>query len=224
MPEQNPLSNATADLHSSDLNTRLEAVTTLRHLGDEGNLQAIAILGEAMADSHLRVRAAAVLALGHFRSGQDLLIRHLNGDVSSHVRVLCAGMLSFPEYLPAIDAFIQAVGDEKDTVVGIACSKLGCVGAKEAIPAIRAALGHSSWRVRRHACEALFRLEAVDQGAVNTLEALVSGAEALSYDEWVLRCRQSEDETMREMGRDNWVTSELLEAATQSMIRQRPGE
>lgn len=221
MSEQSPIA-AAADLHSTDPNTRVQAVWTLRHLGDEGDAQAIALLGEAMADPHLRVRAAAVLALGHFRSGQDLLTRHLNGDASSHVRVLCAGMLCFPEYAPAVDAFVQALGDEKDTVVGIVCSQLGYVGAMEAIPAIRALLEHHSWRVRRHACEALYRLEAVDQQVVNTLEALAS--EASTHDEWVLHCRQSGNETAREMGQDNWTTSELLEAVRQALPHQSSGD
>src|SRR5262249_11465204 len=149
------------------------------------------------------------------------LATHLNTDPSSHVRVLCLGMLCHPEYPPSVEAFVQALADDEQRVVWMASSQLGYIGAKEAVAAIREILGHSAWRVRWHACEALYQLEAVDHQVVNTLEALAEQPERLTNDDWVVHCRKSEPEVTQEIGRGNWTTGELLHAAREPLVAQQ---
>jgi HEAT repeat protein len=99
----------------------------------------------------------------------------------------------------------------------MACSQLGHEGAREAVPAIRRMLSHDSWRVRWHACEALYRLAAVDLQVVTTLEALHQQPEGHDYSSWVLYCRDGEPGPVQEALQQNMTTDELLQRARECL-------
>jgi HEAT repeat protein len=103
MPKRMSTSRAVEDLHNEVAEVRVQAIVCLRQRGKKGDLRAISALVRVMDDPDVRIWAQAVLALGHLRAGYDVLVSHLLGDPSGHVRFLCAGMLARPEYPRATD-------------------------------------------------------------------------------------------------------------------------
>jgi HEAT repeat protein len=175
----------------TDRSAQLQAAGALREWAEHDKSSVLAVLTEAIQHPDFKVRAQAVLLFGHLGEGYDLLVAHLEQDPSAHVRTLCVGMLSCSDYPPAVQAFIAALQDEDHKVVFAACMLLGRAGAGEAVAPLRQVLEHSSWNVRFNACEALYRLEAVDQQVVTILEALDREPQARSHDKWVLKFRKA---------------------------------
>lgn len=144
----------------------------------------------ASGDTAVQVRSGALLLLGHGETleAQATLIRHLLNDPSAHVRRLCALVLQHTPNSPQkTEGYVAALQDPDYVIVRSACFALGKIGNPTTAASLRAALAHSAWGVRFHACEALLLLGTIDRGILDLLEALNQGTEAEEHNQMIQR-------------------------------------
>jgi len=180
-------------------------------------------------DESIKVRAASVLMLGrsHQLLAQQVIIERLQEDPNEQVRMLSASALRRAPYTPQkVDAFIAALKDAHHQVLYPACVALGRSGDKRAVVPLRHTMDHETWNVRFHACEALVRLDAVDNRVVTVLEELHAAPEAHHHNEGVKSAKELDEELIKNgLGEPSfeppWYSST---GAVLALARQKLGE
>jgi hypothetical protein len=182
----------------------------------------VAALLVAMDDPVGNVRCRAPLLLGHVKtaSAQEAIIRHLRSDPADSVRLMCVMGIGWTADTPQkVSALTDALQDSQPNVVFIACSKLGKIGDSQAVSPLRAVLVHPAWKVRFNACEALVRLQAVDETIVTVLEELSVQPEAEEHNKMVSKPSITEKVCPETAGKSGppRTTEYVLELAKKSM-------
>lgn len=183
------------DRHQSD--------RAISRLFRQNRKETIAVLLLALDGSDEKVHARAARALTLHRAENDVpdeIIRHLLHNPTARARVSCAIGLMQMETPTVCDAFIQALDDEEDKVVQIACVEVGHRGGNGAAEALFRKLNHPSWDVRLEVCKALIILKATDTRVVRELESMCQEPEAAQYDEFIEESNQMDKELEKEMG------------------------
>jgi HEAT repeat protein len=164
------------------------------------------------------LRAKAVLVLGplNLPQARAVVLDRMLHDSSPHVRLMSAVGLPWVDEPAVVDEYVQALGDSFPRVARTACTALGQIGDRRAVPALRAALDYPSWDVRFHACEALYALGAMDQRIVQVLERLSVDPAAEEHDRFAAHMnepqRDGEERTSKV-----YTTAELLALARTAM-------
>lgn len=226
MGKRNLIPVALDYLRSTESALRTDALVYLLKKINSGDTRVVTALVRALDDPDDGLRGTVAMLLGQIGARGDLLLAHLQNDPSPTVRYWCLRNF-WPGDTRALEAYAAALEDSDDRVLIEACIKVGlmrrqiCTPFKdEVVPALRRLLEHPTWRVRFQACEAFYKIGAVEERIVTTLEELRGQPAAVEYDDgrhWSRR--QSRDK--REHPPWLFTTDELLHAAREALIRQR---
>jgi HEAT repeat protein len=197
----------------------------LAYLSSRRDARVVTALVRALGDPDDRYRGSAALLLGQIGARADLLLEHLKKDPSPTVRYRCLRNF-WPDNARAPEAYRAALEDSDDDVLTEACIKVGLMRRqipdtlkKDIISALQVLLGHTSWNVRRQACEALYKIGAVDQRVVATLEQVHGQPEAGEYND-LRHFSRKLSRHKREYPPWLFTTGELLQAARDSLNGQ----
>jgi HEAT repeat protein len=172
----------------------------------------------ALNDSNAGVRAKAALSLAWVKpeTGEHALISHLQNDPAGIVRWVCVSSLDNRWYRASLEVFTGALNDPDDYVISYACITLGRMGDTRAVEPLHRLFSHATWRARYGACEALVRLNAVDNQVVAALEVLVEEPEGIEHEAWIKRSNKV-DADMEMNIPPSLTPREVLEKARQML-------
>lgn len=172
--EMSPLQKQIADLRSSDVSLRRQAVEELTRARDTRATPALIL---ALSDADALVRAGAARCLGLMRSvdASKELARLVREDKEAMVRQAAAVSLNFLADPASADALIQALKDKEPGVRNAAAQALGSLRSSTAIPALTEGLKDTSPQYRRLAAQALGDIG--DPAAISSLRPLLKDAD-----------------------------------------------
>jgi HEAT repeat protein len=164
-------------LSDPDLEVRGAAARRLREMDDD---RAVEPLLRALDDESGRVRYAAALGLGYYKTSDAVssLISHLKDDPSRDVRAICASSLGFIGGDEAMDAITDALEDSDGQVRRSAARIFADEQDKRAVSKLLEMLGDPDWHVRYVVCETLVILGVGDERISETTLALGAMPEA----------------------------------------------